>query len=107
MDSDGKWSDDAADDFERLSRCAQWKELQAVVVDHRRTSAPTAASAALVPMLQLVDTSGSEDVNIGMELVRLGHAREVDQEKVAASAAAHAASGGGGRDPAGAAKSDE
>ena len=66
--SGSKWSDEAADDFERLTHCAQWKELQAEIVDNKEVK------GHLVPVVELVDTSGEEDVNIGHQMVRLGHA---------------------------------
>ncbi|TRY76853.1 hypothetical protein TCAL_03528 [Tigriopus californicus] len=67
------WSPEASDDFERLTRCAQWKEVLAEIVDYKTVQ------SQLVPWVQLVDTSGDEDLNIGDEMVRLGHARYIDQ----------------------------
>ncbi len=73
----GKWTDDAADEFEYLSKCAQWKELQAVVVDYKQVGGDSGGcGGGLVPVVELVDSSAGEDLNIGRELIRLGHARE-------------------------------
>eukprot|EP00095_Tigriopus_kingsejongensis_P000961 maker-scaffold83_size396513-snap-gene-1.19 protein:Tk00961 transcript:maker-scaffold83_size396513-snap-gene-1.19-mRNA-1 annotation:"tudor and kh domain-containing protein" len=66
------WSDEAADDFERLTRCAQWKEMLAEVTDYKTVD------SHLVPLVHLVDTSEEEDIVIAQELVRLGHAQFIE-----------------------------
>lgn len=56
------WGVEAADEFERLSHCAQWKSVWAKIV-----------SSSCPPRVQLIDCNTTEgDVNIGDELVKRG-----------------------------------
>ena len=78
--SDGEWSTDAADDFEKLTHAAQWRPLLARIVSYKSKVQPdhddVDPSGQLIPCLELIDTESSseEDINIGDELVKRGHA---------------------------------
>uniref|UniRef100_A0A1B6FKZ6 Tudor domain-containing protein n=1 Tax=Cuerna arida TaxID=1464854 RepID=A0A1B6FKZ6_9HEMI len=66
-----QWSEKATDVFEELCHVAQWKPLLAKVVScdqqprGRREGSP-------VPSVNLFDSSGPEDIDIGEELVKQG-----------------------------------
>ncbi|XP_035169843.1 LOW QUALITY PROTEIN: tudor and KH domain-containing protein, partial [Oxyura jamaicensis] len=59
-----QWAEAALDAFERLTHCARWKPLQARVCSYGRRGPRT------WPRVSLRD----EDLDVGAELVRLGHA---------------------------------
>ncbi|XP_022085401.1 tudor and KH domain-containing protein-like [Acanthaster planci] len=63
------WSEEAIDLFEDLTYCAKWKPLMARIVSYQQTSTGT------LPCIELVDTTGTEDVNIASTLVERGYAR--------------------------------
>lgn len=72
---DKEWSDEATDLFESLVYCAQWKVIMARTIDveHMETSEH--------PLLELVDTSVEQDINIGEKLVQAGFAMRTNIEK--------------------------
>ncbi|XP_032831587.1 tudor and KH domain-containing protein isoform X4 [Petromyzon marinus] len=62
------WSEEASDEFERLTHCACWTALQAKIVRY------VATESGVVPSVQLIDVTGEQSVDVAAELVRLGHA---------------------------------
>ncbi|XP_072214783.1 tudor and KH domain-containing protein [Excalfactoria chinensis] len=63
-----QWEEAALDAFERLTYCAQWKPLVAKI------SSYTQAGLCTWPRIALFDVHCGESLDIGAELVRLGHA---------------------------------
>ncbi|POI23542.1 hypothetical protein CIB84_012710, partial [Bambusicola thoracicus] len=63
-----QWDEAALDAFERLAYCAQWKPLTAKI------SSYTQAGLSTWPRITLFDVHHGESLDIGAELVRLGHA---------------------------------
>ncbi|XP_012945877.1 tudor and KH domain-containing protein [Aplysia californica] len=63
-----EWEEGTVSVFEDLSQCARWKTLHARVVSH-------ATRGQLLPLIELLDCSGEQTVNIGQELVRRGLAQ--------------------------------
>ncbi|XP_052521036.1 tudor and KH domain-containing protein [Tympanuchus pallidicinctus] len=63
-----QWDEAALDAFERLTCCAQWKPLVAKI------SSYTQAGLCTWPRIMLFDVRHGESLDIGAELVRLGHA---------------------------------
>lgn len=70
----GTWSEEAISYFEDAVYCAQWKVVYCRVVSH----APHSQFGKLTPLVQLVDTSGTKDIDIGAALVDNGFAVAVD-----------------------------
>ncbi|KAK7919531.1 hypothetical protein WMY93_010815 [Mugilogobius chulae] len=62
------WSEAALDDFERLTHCALWRPLQAKLCSYSHSEASS------WPSVKLYDCTEGKTVDIGEELVRLGHA---------------------------------
>ncbi|XP_037546672.1 tudor and KH domain-containing protein [Nematolebias whitei] len=62
------WSEAALDDFERLTYCADWRPLQAKLYSYSHSEISS------WPSVKLYDNSNGMAVNIGEELIRLGHA---------------------------------
>lgn len=75
---EGDWTFDAADSFDELTHLAQWKKLRARVNGYReRDSSPYGRAkreGSPIPGVDLYDVNNSEDIDIGLELVRQGHA---------------------------------
>lgn len=69
------WSEEASSELERLGHCAQWRVLWAKILGHKK-----GAGGGLVPSVQLIDTASGVDRNIGLELVKLGLAAEVEEK---------------------------
>ncbi|XP_064416726.1 tudor and KH domain-containing protein [Latimeria chalumnae] len=67
------WSEDALDDFDRLTYCTQWKPLMARICSYSQTGVST------WPHVQLYDANNEKYLSIGEELVRLGHAVQCPQ----------------------------
>uniref|UniRef100_A0A8C3KZW4 Tudor and KH domain containing n=1 Tax=Chrysolophus pictus TaxID=9089 RepID=A0A8C3KZW4_CHRPC len=63
-----QWDEAALDAFERLTCCAQWKPLVAKISSYTQTGLCT------WPCITLFDVHHGESLDIGAELVRLGHA---------------------------------
>uniref|UniRef100_A0AAV2LGG2 Tudor domain-containing protein n=1 Tax=Knipowitschia caucasica TaxID=637954 RepID=A0AAV2LGG2_KNICA len=61
------WSEEALDDFDRLTHCALWRPLQAKVCSYSHSEVSS------WPSVKLYDCSEGKTVDIGEELVRLGH----------------------------------
>lgn len=68
-----EWTTEAADDFESLSHAAQWKVVLAKLIKYESKKSEN-SGLETKPCLELIDASSNQDINIGAELVRLGHA---------------------------------
>ncbi|XP_053721452.1 tudor and KH domain-containing protein [Synchiropus splendidus] len=62
------WTEDALDDFEALTHCANWRPLQAKLCSYSHSDISS------WPSVKLYDNSDGTVVDIGEELIRLGHA---------------------------------
>uniref|UniRef100_A0A3Q1JU82 Tudor domain-containing protein n=1 Tax=Anabas testudineus TaxID=64144 RepID=A0A3Q1JU82_ANATE len=62
------WTEAALDEFEQLTHCASWKPLQAKLCSYSHSELSS------WPNVKLYDNSKGKTVDIGEELVRLGHA---------------------------------
>nr|XP_046224511.1 tudor and KH domain-containing protein isoform X3 [Oncorhynchus gorbuscha]XP_046224512.1 tudor and KH domain-containing protein isoform X3 [Oncorhynchus gorbuscha]XP_046224513.1 tudor and KH domain-containing protein isoform X3 [Oncorhynchus gorbuscha] len=62
------WSDQALDDFERLTHVAEWKPLLAKLCSY------THSEVSSWPSVQLYDNTEGKAVDLGEEMVSLGHA---------------------------------
>ncbi|XP_065429674.1 tudor and KH domain-containing protein isoform X1 [Chrysemys picta bellii] len=74
-----QWEEDALDEFDRLTCCAEWKPLLAKISSYVQSGVCT------WPRIQLYDTSHGQSLDIGEELVRLGHAVRCPQEEADAA----------------------
>ncbi|KAM4013589.1 tudor and KH domain-containing protein [Anomaloglossus baeobatrachus] len=72
--SGGAWSDQALDAFDALSHCAEWKPLLAKI-----SSFPSPGVSRCF-QIQLYDPCSDPMVNVGLELIRQGHAIECQEE---------------------------
>ncbi|XP_054454781.1 tudor and KH domain-containing protein [Anoplopoma fimbria] len=63
-----EWTEAALDEFEQLTSCACWRPLQAKLCSYSHSDVSS------WPSVKLYDNSDGETVDIGEELVRLGHA---------------------------------
>ncbi|KAK3782257.1 hypothetical protein RRG08_008178 [Elysia crispata] len=70
----GVWSEEAITYFEDSTYCAQWKVIYCRTVGH----SSHIHSGELTPLVQLFDTSGAKDIDIGAALVEKGFAVAVD-----------------------------
>ncbi|XP_034165539.1 tudor and KH domain-containing protein isoform X2 [Pangasianodon hypophthalmus] len=68
------WTEDALDDFERMTYCAQWKPLLAKLCSYSHTEMSS------WPSVKLYDNSQGKAVDLGEELIRLGHAVSCQDE---------------------------
>ncbi|XP_073345466.1 tudor and KH domain-containing protein isoform X2 [Pagrus major] len=62
------WTEAALDEFERLTYCASWRPLQAKLCSYSHSEISS------WPSVRLCDTSEGKTVDIGEELIQLGHA---------------------------------
>ncbi|XP_028331245.1 tudor and KH domain-containing protein isoform X2 [Gouania willdenowi] len=62
------WSEEALDEFDRLTHCAMWRPLQAKLCSYSHSESSS------WPSVRLYDSSGGYTVDIGEELVQQGHA---------------------------------
>uniref|UniRef100_A0A8C4RIN9 Tudor domain-containing protein n=1 Tax=Erpetoichthys calabaricus TaxID=27687 RepID=A0A8C4RIN9_ERPCA len=62
------WTLQALDDFESLTHCAEWKPLVAKLCSYSQSG------MFPWPFIQLYDSSNEKKLDIGEELIRLGHA---------------------------------
>ncbi|XP_066560943.1 tudor and KH domain-containing protein isoform X2 [Amia ocellicauda] len=62
------WTEEALDEFDRLTYCSQWKPLLAKLCSYSQTGLST------WPNIQLYDNSNAKVLDLGEEMVRLGHA---------------------------------
>ncbi|KAF7705489.1 tudor and KH domain-containing protein isoform X3 [Silurus meridionalis] len=68
------WSEEALDDFERMAYCAQWKPLLAKLCSYSHTEMSS------WPSVKLYDNSHGKALDLGEELIRLGHAVSCQDE---------------------------
>ncbi|XP_027717278.1 tudor and KH domain-containing protein-like isoform X1 [Vombatus ursinus] len=69
-----QWEEEALDEFDRLTHCAEWKPLVAKISSYVQTGIST------WPEIHLYDTSNGQNLDIGLELVRQGYALELPQD---------------------------
>ncbi|XP_062961446.1 tudor and KH domain-containing protein isoform X2 [Cynocephalus volans] len=69
-----QWEEEALDEFERLTHCADWKPLVAKISSYVHTGIST------WPKIYLYDTSSGKKLDIGLELVRKGYAIELPED---------------------------
>lgn len=67
------WSEAALDDFDRLTHCALWRPLQAKLCSYSHSEVSS------WPSVKLYDCTEGKTVDIGEELVRLGHASSFNE----------------------------
>lgn len=70
---DDSWSEAALDDFDRLTHCALWRPLQAKLCSYSHSEISS------WPSVKLYDCTEGKTVDIGEELVRLGHASSFNE----------------------------
>ncbi|XP_059893660.1 tudor and KH domain-containing protein isoform X2 [Gadus macrocephalus] len=66
--ADEAWTEAALDDFEKLTYCAEWRPLRAKLCSYSHSEVCT------WPSMKLYDNSQGKAVDLGEELIRLGHA---------------------------------
>lgn len=66
-----KWKDEAIDLFESLTHAAKWKVMMAKVMGRSKRED---GGPGFMYQLELMDTNGSEDINVAKELLRQGFA---------------------------------
>ncbi|XP_021569808.1 tudor and KH domain-containing protein [Carlito syrichta] len=69
-----QWEEEALDEFDRLTHCADWKPLVAKISSYVQTGIST------WPKIYLYDTSNGRKLDIGLELVRKGYAIELPED---------------------------
>ncbi|XP_051530269.1 tudor and KH domain-containing protein isoform X3 [Myxocyprinus asiaticus] len=68
------WTEAALDDFERMTYCAEWKPLLAKLYSYSHSEISS------WPSVKLYDNSQLKAVDLGKELIRLGHAVSCEDE---------------------------
>ncbi|XP_076855765.1 tudor and KH domain-containing protein isoform X2 [Brachyhypopomus gauderio] len=68
------WTEEALDDFERMTFCAEWKPLLAKLCSYSHSELSS------WPLVKLYDASEGKVVDLGEELIRLGHAVSCQDE---------------------------
>nr|KAF6414565.1 tudor and KH domain containing [Molossus molossus] len=69
-----QWEEEALDEFDRLTHCADWKPLVAKISSYVQSGMST------WPKIYLYDTSNGKKLDIGLELVRKGYAIELPED---------------------------
>ncbi|XP_059943697.1 tudor and KH domain-containing protein isoform X2 [Mesoplodon densirostris] len=69
-----QWEEEALDEFDRLTHCADWKPLVAKISSYVQSGIST------WPKIHLYDTSNGKKLDIGLELVRKGYAVELPED---------------------------
>ncbi|XP_026911953.1 tudor and KH domain-containing protein isoform X2 [Acinonyx jubatus] len=69
-----QWEEEALDEFDRLTHCADWKPLVAKISSYVQTGIST------WPKIYLYDTGNGKKLDIGLELVRKGYAVELPED---------------------------
>lgn len=70
------WTEAALDDFERLTYCAEWKPLLAKLYSYSHSEISS------WPSVKLYDNSQGKAVDLGKELISLGHAVNCEDEGI-------------------------
>ncbi|XP_077176719.1 tudor and KH domain-containing protein isoform X2 [Paroedura picta] len=84
-----QWEEAALDEFDRLTHCAKWQPVVAKISSYIPSGSST------WPHVQLFNVSSKQNIDIGEELVRLGHAvRRLQEEGAAAGDGPHRAGPG-------------
>ncbi|XP_023069512.1 tudor and KH domain-containing protein isoform X2 [Piliocolobus tephrosceles] len=73
--SGDQWEEEALDEFDRLTHCADWKPLVAKISSYVQTGIST------WPKIYLYDTSNGKKLDIGLELVHKGYAIELPEDE--------------------------
>ncbi|XP_052427122.1 tudor and KH domain-containing protein isoform X1 [Carassius gibelio] len=68
------WTEAALDDFERMTYCAEWKPLLAKLYSYSHSEISS------WPNVKLYDNSQGKALDLGKELIRLGHAVSCEDE---------------------------
>uniref|UniRef100_A0A8C1KP70 Tudor and KH domain containing n=1 Tax=Cyprinus carpio TaxID=7962 RepID=A0A8C1KP70_CYPCA len=68
------WTEAALDDFERMTYCAEWKPLLAKLYSYSHSEISS------WPSVKLYDNSQGKALDLGKELIRLGHAVSCEDE---------------------------
>ncbi|XP_006177219.1 tudor and KH domain-containing protein isoform X2 [Camelus ferus] len=69
-----QWEEEALDEFDRLTHCADWKPLVAKISSYVQSGIST------WPKIYLYDTSNGKKLDVGLELVRKGYAVELPED---------------------------
>ncbi|KAM5256725.1 tudor and KH domain-containing protein isoform 1-T1 [Ctenodactylus gundi] len=69
-----QWEEEALDEFDRLTHCADWKPLVAKISSYIQSGIST------WPMIYLYDNSNGKKLDIGLELVRKGYAVQLPED---------------------------
>ncbi|XP_016385949.1 tudor and KH domain-containing protein-like isoform X2 [Sinocyclocheilus rhinocerous] len=70
------WTEAALDDFERIIYCAEWKPLLAKLYSYSHSEISS------WPSVKLYDNSQGKALDLGKELIRLGHAVSCEDEGI-------------------------
>ncbi|XP_043109917.1 tudor and KH domain-containing protein isoform X2 [Puntigrus tetrazona] len=70
------WTEAALDDFERMTSCAEWKPLLAKLYSYSHSEISS------WPSVKLYDNSQGKALDLGKELIRLGHAVSCEEEGI-------------------------
>ncbi|XP_016119036.1 uncharacterized protein, partial [Sinocyclocheilus grahami] len=70
------WTEAALDDFERMTYCAEWKALLAKLYSYSHSEISS------WPSVKLYDNSQGKALDLGKELIRLGHAVSCEDEGI-------------------------
>ncbi|XP_051522996.1 tudor and KH domain-containing protein-like [Myxocyprinus asiaticus] len=70
------WAEAALDDFERMTYCAEWKPLLAKLYSYSHSEISS------WPSVKLYDNNQGKAVDLGKELIRLGHAVSCEDEGI-------------------------
>ncbi|XP_039521065.1 tudor and KH domain-containing protein isoform X2 [Pimephales promelas] len=70
------WTEAALDDFERMTYCAEWKPLLAKLYSYSHSEISS------WPSVKLYDNSQGKAVDLGKELISLGHAVSCEDEGI-------------------------
>nr|XP_055032157.1 tudor and KH domain-containing protein isoform X2 [Misgurnus anguillicaudatus] len=70
------WTEAALDEFERMTYCAEWKPLLAKLHSYSHSEISS------WPNVKLYDNSDGKTLDIGKELIRLGHAVSCEDEGI-------------------------
>ncbi|XP_057214124.1 tudor and KH domain-containing protein isoform X1 [Triplophysa rosa] len=68
------WTEAALDDFDRMTYCAEWKPLLAKLCSYSHSEVSS------WPSVKLYDNSEGKALDLGKELIRLGHAVNCENE---------------------------
>lgn len=67
-----QWTDEAIEEFKKITHCAQWKPIMSKVIHLQKTDNQA------TPVLQLVDTLQDEDVDVSVTMAQKGYAEMIE-----------------------------